>query len=430
MVLLLSLAMTLLGAFAALVYGPVKHTCEVMGLFRPHGDAWVNIHGIENRVIPDTVACEDLHYHEASGMLYSACSGDIEEMAGWFPGATALDHPEKASHGTLVVIDPKTMRSQKLTLSNFKGPFVAHGISVFSSASDPKTVYVFAINHLPNPLWKAGSSTQPKAASQIEVFTHTVGSRTAKHLRSISHPKIRTPNDVLALSEHEFLVTNDHYYREGPMRLVEELIRDLRAWTDLVHVRFDDEGNVNATVSLDSIPTNNGLGWGPDRQQVLISDAIGGRIYFAGLPDPANRTVVVSHHVKTGSVVDNPKYFSDPYAGLDGKGKDYSGYLLPGIGRGLDFVNNYGDATGKAPLSSHVAYLPAVAGKDKARSLENPARLIFSDDGTAMRGATTGVLVAIDPAVNDGKREGWLFVTGVVAPHMLATRIDFETVLG
>lgn len=86
------------------------------------------------------------------------------------------------------------------------------------------------------------------------------------------------------------------------------------------------------------------------------------------------------------------------------------------------------DPTGKAPLASMVWYLPASAGKDGDSWATKP-RLLFSDDGSSLRGATTAVLVAIDPATNEGKREGWLFVTGVIAPHMLATKIDFATTL-
>ncbi|KAI1763921.1 calcium-dependent phosphotriesterase [Hypoxylon sp. FL1150] len=411
-----------LGALSALLYAPLKREATILGLFRPL-DSWQNLHGTENHAIDDTTACEDLHYHEPSNMLYSACIGNTATAAEWFPAAVSLDHPEKPGYGTLVVIDPTTLKSKELSLADFEGPFVTHGISIYSPPSDPETVYIYAINHLPNPLWTASSSAQPKAASRVELFVHTVGSSTAKHLRSISHPMIHTPNDLLALSEREFLVTNDHYYHDGFMRLVEELTHS--AWTNLVHVRLTGETDVSASVSLNSIPNNNGLGWGPD-QQVLISNAMGGILYFSRLEGEYNKTLSVTHSIRADGVVDNPSFFSDPWAGVDGK--DYSGYLLPGIGRPIDFPDNYKDPTGRAPLPSIVWFLPASAGKDGGSQATKP-KLVFSDDGSSLRGATTAVIVAIDPATNDGKREGWLFVTGVIAPHMLATKIDFATAL-
>src|SRR5437868_7604872 len=100
------------------------------------------------------------------------------------------------------------MKSQKLSHKNFEGPFATHGIGLYTPPSKPNVVYIYAVNHVPNPRWTAGSKTEEKAASQIELFVHTVGSKTAQHVRSIVHPLIRTPNDLLAISEREFLVTN------------------------------------------------------------------------------------------------------------------------------------------------------------------------------------------------------------------------------
>lgn len=76
------------GTLSALLYAPLKREATILGFFRPLG-SWQNVHGIENHAIDGTVACEDLHYHEPSDMLYSACGGDIEKAAGWFPGYVA-----------------------------------------------------------------------------------------------------------------------------------------------------------------------------------------------------------------------------------------------------------------------------------------------------------------------------------------------------
>ncbi|KAI0436758.1 serum paraoxonase/arylesterase family protein [Xylaria telfairii] len=412
----------LISVLGAWLYSPVNHFISVVGLNLFQGSA--NVHGVETRFIPDTVGCEDLEYHAPSGMLYTACVGDIEIARGWNPGAEALARPVKSPYGAIEVIDPATFKSKKLSLESFEGPLATHGIALYTPPSKPDVVYIYAINHVPNPKWTAGSTTEEKAASQVELFVHTVGSDKAKHLRSIAHPLIRTPNDLLAISENEFLVTNDHYYREGTMRFIEELVR-LQSWTDMIHVRFDDE-KIDAAVALDSIGTNNGLGWGPDRQ-VIIGDAVGGHVYFAGLPGAENRTVTVSHYYPIDCVVDNANFFVDPYAGVDGK--DYSGYLMPGVADVWKFVTGFGDPTFKAPIPGQVWYLPAIAGKDKEVDGTKLRRLIFKDDGHTIRSVTTAVMVPIDPATNGGKREGWLFVTSVIGASMLATKIDFETAL-
>ncbi|KAI1634766.1 serum paraoxonase/arylesterase [Biscogniauxia mediterranea] len=438
MALFLYLTVTVLGALAAFLYAPLKQGAIVMGLTRPLA-SWVNVHGLENRVIEDTVACEDVHYHAPTGMLYLGCIGDLVKASGWFPGADALEHPEDPARGTFVVVDTKTLKSQKLELVGFPGPFVPHGISIYSAPSDPATVYIFAVNHVPNAAaWTPQQQQQQqlKTASRIEVFAHDAARAPAqaRHLRTVAHPLIRTPNDLLALSERELLVTNDHRYLEGPLRVAEELARvvpRVGAWCNTVHVLLPEDGSPpNATVALDSIPTNNGLGWGSHARQILLSDATGGGLYFASPPDPRTRRVAVSHRVQTDGVVDNPSFYADAYAG-DSGGTDYSGYVLAGAGRAVDFVKNFKDPAARAPLPSLVWYVPASAGEEqKKKGGKEEVRLLFSDDGSSARGATTAVMVPIDPQENAGKREAWLFVTGAVAPHMLATRIDLEKALG
>ncbi|KAL5334100.1 hypothetical protein BJX70DRAFT_379021 [Aspergillus crustosus] len=63
--------------------------------------------------------------------------------------------------------------------------------------------------------------------SRVDIFTldlSTPSKPVATHARSIIHPLIRTPNSVVALSENELYVTNDHYVRRkdyAPLALFE-----------------------------------------------------------------------------------------------------------------------------------------------------------------------------------------------------------------
>ncbi|KAI1823344.1 serum paraoxonase/arylesterase family protein [Xylaria intraflava] len=417
------IVVTLLGVLGAFMYQPVKLFVNVLG-FRP-SEAPGNIHGSETLFVPDTIGCEDLEYHAPSGMLYTACTGDLEISRGWNPGAGALERPDRPAFGHIMVIDPKTLKAQELPFENFEGPFATHGIGLYTPPSKPDTVYIYAVNHLPNPRWTPESTTEEKAASQIELFVHTVGSDKVRHVRSIAHPLIRTPNDIIGVSENEFLVTNDYYYRDGPMRFVELLVRGVQSWTDLIHVRFDEK-TVDAVVAIDTVAANNGLGWGPDHQ-VIIGGSFGGFVYFASPPGPENRTMTVSHYVPMDAIVDNAAFFTDPYAGVDGK--DYSGYLMPGPSDALNFGPAFKDPTFAMPMPGRVSYLPAIAGRDKNVDAKSLRRLIFKDDGQAIRAVTTAALVAIDPAANGGKREGWLFVTSIMGTRILATKIDFATAL-
>lgn len=75
---------TVLVSLAALLYKPVTLRLEVLGLIRPW-DKIQNIHGEDFRIIPDTLYCEDLHYHEPSGLLFGASEEKPESRAKWFP---------------------------------------------------------------------------------------------------------------------------------------------------------------------------------------------------------------------------------------------------------------------------------------------------------------------------------------------------------
>jgi hypothetical protein len=118
----------------------------------------------------------------------------------------------------------QTMTSPRLRLTNFSLPFNTQGVDIYSSPADPETIFIFAVNHLPNYTNLGGSNLSIlEARSQIVLFKRKLGSHEAQHLRSIQHPLIRTPNDIYARSAHKIFVTNDHYYREGIMRLAENI---------------------------------------------------------------------------------------------------------------------------------------------------------------------------------------------------------------
>ncbi|KAL4810663.1 hypothetical protein BDV18DRAFT_372 [Aspergillus unguis] len=86
-------------------------------------------------------------------------------------------------------------------LEGYEGPFSFHPLGVeYHRASGT----LFVCNH-------------HIAGSRVDIFTLSFGENgeaaTAIHSRSIIHPLLRTPNSVIALSESEIYVTNDHYIR-------------------------------------------------------------------------------------------------------------------------------------------------------------------------------------------------------------------------
>ncbi|MCJ1380675.1 hypothetical protein MMC17_003783 [Xylographa soralifera] len=417
-----------IAAFAALLYNPIKLRAEVFGFTRSQVSIQ-NIHGEDLKVIPNTVQCEDLHHHLPSGLLFAGCQGRPAERFSWFPASTKgnFRDPKAAadSQGGLFVIDPKTFASSRLTLEGFSGPFITHGIDIYSAPSSPDIVYVFAINHLPNPAYydfPSPAPSTPKGRSQVEIFRHTIGTSTATHLRSVRDPLIRTPNDVYATSPTTFYITNDHFYREGALRDFENVAGQyLAAWSDIAHVSVDSLTNkddpsaaVTASVAYSGINNPNGLGHGRNESDILIVRAAPGVFIQATIDpsDPAGKKLRLLKSTQLPCTLDNPSYYTDPYASSPGAADDASGYLLPGLTIAHTLGPNEANPRGIDPVS--VWYIRG-DGEEK--------RLLFQDDGLVIRSASAAVLVGIEPQVG-GKKQAWLWVTGFYAEGMVATKVD------
>ena len=304
----------------------------------------------------------------------------------------------------------QTKSVKRLVLANFAGPFITHGIDLWSPKDDPDSVYIFAVNHLPNPAFALSSAPDvPKSRSQIELFHHRIGTSEAEHLRSIWHPTIRTPNDIFAINDHGIYFTNDHYYREGHMKFVEDLMTTSR-WSDVIHLDIlelnvkDASHGIKATVGKDSIQNPNGLGHGKDESEILINQATAGIMNIA--QKGQTPALTINEIIQLPITVDNPTYFHDPYA--QETGHDASGYVIAGLARAFEFPSDQNPGT---------VYLVSASG-------DRTQKLLFQDDGKLVNTISTAILVAIDPKKNGGKKQAWLFVTGPNSKNVACSRID------
>lgn len=337
------------------------------------------------------------------------------------------------------------MKGQKLILDGFENPFVTHGIDVISDPERPdgEAVYIFAINHMPDKGFygRPRDILAPKSHSVVEIFYHVVGSGKARHIRSVWDPLITTPNDVLALSPTSFFVTNDHHYKDGPMRFIEDIWAGAR-WSYTLHIKLagldhpveKDSDGVEATIALDKMHTNNGLSFGRTQTEILVSSPGSGQQHIGELIyDEDNNDgnsngsprIKITQVLKLPSCIDNMHYFKDPYANAT---FDASGIVNAGLSRGIDLGNSKGKPDGLEPImvwKSSPAPKTAVAAAG-AGGEEWDMRLLFEDDGHRVRSASVGVLLAIDPRLEQGQRRGWLFVSGYFAKNIIAVKIDLE----
>ena len=326
-----------------------------------------------------------------------------------------------------------------MELSNFKGPFVSHGFDILADPNDEESLYFFAVNHLINPAYLIlkDSADVPKARSQIEVFRHTVGTLEVRHQRSIVDPLIRTPNDIFAVDDKTFYVTNDHWYREGAGRLLAYAgHEDFGAWSDIIHVSISDPASKDAmagftaSVALENINNPNGLGHGRSHEEIFLGRAGSGIIHSMkpNAIDPRRLNYSDTEGGRTASTiqlpttVDNPSYFHDPFA--KSTGRDASGL----VAAGLSFAIGFPDVE-PHPSAVWLVESPRPNNQRGGKLLAplsefQPPRLLFHDDGEVMNTAATGVLVAIPPESNGGKKQAYLFIAGPLADGVVKTKVD------
>ena len=115
--------------------------------------------------------------------------------------------PVEQENGELYLIDLKNIESKPILLTqNFDKPFAPHGISIYTKDS---ITTIAAVNHTIN-------------GEYIELFKLTKSKLT--HHKTLHNDLIISPNDIVLLDEETFYFTNDHIYKNGFMRFIEEFL--------------------------------------------------------------------------------------------------------------------------------------------------------------------------------------------------------------
>ncbi len=271
------------------------------------------------------------------------------------------------------------------------------------------------MNHAPTDEYvesrNASLPAERKADSRVEIFHHVLGSDTATHVRTVRHHLIQTPNDLLATGPTSFFVTNDHFYREGTMRKLEDVgTRATSAWSNTLHVianaKARDFEGVDTVFALHGLHNNNGLGRRPGG--VTICDASGGVAYLAHIE---GRNLKVDSQIAYESTIDNPSWFEDKYPGDN----DRSGIVQAGLAKAMIMHE---------ALNRDAAVPPIVWLSSGSPEKGWKTSMLFTDNGLSLSSASAGIMISIDPATNDGKKQAWLFMSGFGSLRIVATKVD------
>lgn len=148
--------------------------------------------------------------HPESGLLYLACSTPASRPQ-WAPPLDRFNDTGASFADYVATYDPRRSRITRLTVTDFPNSargLSLHGMDVVPSASDPQLLYIYLVNHRA-PI--GAKAVDVGADSVIEIFETRSGSGVMRHLRTVEHEIISTPNDVVGNADGQsFWFTNDH----------------------------------------------------------------------------------------------------------------------------------------------------------------------------------------------------------------------------
>jgi len=250
----------------------------------------VNHLGIGRAVLPlhDTVqckpvngleACEDHWIHRQSGISYLPCS-TIPARQQWCPAMDMLNghEVEKLPSDTIKMYDTNTGTVSTIVIDNppahLDGKLHLHAIDAFADPRDPEKLTFFINNHgVPT----GGQSAHAVGAdSTVEIFETRLGSKNWKHVQTVRHELILTPNNLLATGPRSFYVSNDHFSKTSQLRTL-PLIRLPGAKSSIVHCQASSVAGQapDCIEAASGIQYPNGIAKGPESTLYVASTALG-----------------------------------------------------------------------------------------------------------------------------------------------------------
>ncbi len=154
-----------------------------------------------------------------------------------------------------------------LTVNFPQEDFHPHGISLFSSPSGKKTIFV--VNHR-------------KSGNYIEVFNFRNDSLI--HETSIADELLISPNDVVGVGEKSFYVTNDHDEKMSSWRSIKDLLK-----VGMGNVCYFDGQKMTKT-SIENIKYANGINVSLDGKTLYLASS------------SANKILVYNREIATGKL--------------------------------------------------------------------------------------------------------------------------------
>ena len=254
--------------------------------------------------------------------------------------------PIKEEKGGLYLMD---LKNQSFPIKNlttsFGKSFAPHGISMIKTDS---TYKIMAINHTPQ-------------GHSIEVFK-LLQDKNLVYEKTLKHPSLISPNDLVLIDENRFYVTNDHGYTEGIGKVLEEYLG-----LSISNVLYYD--GENYTEVADGIAYANGINFDPKRNLLFVASPRGFLVKVYSRNDDGSLEFI--EDIPCGTGVDNIEIDTD-------------GNLWIGAHPNLLRFGSY--AKGKEDTSPS-EIIKITYHKKNDYDIEQ----VYTNDGTEMSGSTIAV---------------------------------------
>jgi len=138
---------------------------------------------------------------------------------------------------------------------------VLHGLGVYSFPGDSSKVHLFIISHDLN-------------GSVVHIFEHKVKTNKATLVKTVDHKLVEAPNDVTPTGPLSFYCGNDHGFRQGWRRYVEDKFGQWR-WGNVIYC---DATTNQCKVVATGFGTANGVLYVPEQERLVVADTFVGEV--------------------------------------------------------------------------------------------------------------------------------------------------------
>jgi len=249
----------------------------VIGILIPAG-VFKTIHphfdGAVQKMVSPIAGPEDITIDQQTGIAFISADDRRANMK----------QPGRVQGGILVMnLNDSILTLRDVTPSHLDD-FHPHGISLWHE-NDGRT-FLFVISH-----------RQKNPAHVVERFEWRNDSLI--HLESISDPdRMTSPNDLVAVGERSFYVTNDHYYAQRGMgRTLEDYLQ--RA---IAYVSYFD--GTSFTTVAEGIAYPNGITLSPDHSKIIVAATTGRKVLIYDR-DQTSGALTLSEEIPLNTGVDN-----------------------------------------------------------------------------------------------------------------------------